>query len=242
MKPSNIPLASRLIVAADFKGENIFLQLIALAKALKGTGVVLKLNSTLRRYGYKIIGQIKDLGLEVFVDLKLNDIPETLAIDGELLSPYSPDFVTVMASAGTRAINGLVKALPATTEVLGVTVLTSMDEGECQSIYGTASLSGVAQGLGKIAIDAGAGGLICSGHEASMFRGNHPEITINCPGIRPQWATVAGDDQRRVMTPAEAIKAGANRIVIGRPITGAKDSKDAVKRTLSEISSALGES
>lgn len=245
--------AERLIVAADFKPDlakfrgRLWVrdQVIKLASSLRGLGVCIKLNSILRAIGYDLIDRIHDAGLDVLVDLKLIDISETLSTDGALLSEAEPELLTVMCSAGLKGLEDLRAVLPE-TEVLGVTVLTSLkDENLSELGYpAQTSVNVVVRALAETAMKAGLGGVICSPKEAEMIRRvmeeqNKLETTINTPGIRPVWSVVKGDDQKRVMTPADAIKAGADRIVVGRPIVQAENPHDAVLRTIEEIVTAL---
>ncbi|MFA7252658.1 MAG: orotidine-5'-phosphate decarboxylase [Candidatus Paceibacterota bacterium] len=240
--------AERLIVAADFKTDSAQFhgrlwvrdQVIRLANELKGTGVYIKVNSILRAVGYDLIDRLHDLDLKVFADLKLNDIPETLATDGELLREARPELLTVMCSTGRTSMEALKKELPE-TEILGVTVLTSLTEEEVRRIY-KASLESVVDGLADLSDISGLDGVISSAREATRLREILSErMTINTPAIRPVWSIVKSDDQnqKRVMTPAEAIKAGADRIVVGRPIVQAEKPYDAVMRTIEEIASAI---
>lgn len=231
----------RLIVAADFRSDNfreIHDDVLTLAEELEGLGVYIKVNSALRAWGYDLIGKMHKQGLRVFADLKLYDIPETLATDGWLLREARPEIVTAACACGARSLTALREALP-NTEILGVTVLTSMDEDEVDVVFGTHTNDAVGC-LAGVAESAGLCGLVCSGHELAYLREHYGDtFTFTVPGIRPAWAQVANDDQRRVMTPAEAIKAGAHRLVIGRPITQAKNPREAVERTLAEIEEAL---
>jgi len=239
--------AERLIVAADFKPDPtkqqgrqwVFYKVLAMADSLKGTGVYLKVNSALRSYGYDLIGEIQLRGLRVFADLKLIDIGETLATDGVLLRQTKPELLTTVCTAGNSALQALKAELP-DTEVLGVTVLTD----ESNRTYGMTGIQAACMMLAAKAVKAGLGGIISSANEAEMVRrvvGTN--MTINTPAIRPKWAMVAGDDQNpaRSRTPAEAIKAGADRIVVGRPIVRAENPRDAVMRTIEEIASAVAE-
>jgi len=125
--------------------------------------------------------------------------------------------------------------------VLGVTVLTSLNEEECQAIFTCSTKAGVLR-FARMAQLAGLDGLISSAQEAEMLK-KRVELVLraNTPGIRPSWSIIDKDDQARVMTPAKAIKAGAKRLVIGRPIITAKDPKEAILRTLEEIEQALEE-
>jgi len=247
MEPTPIRTpAERLIVSADFKAtpehgkEWVREQVLNLADSLTGTGVYLKVNSALRACGYGLIQEIKDRGLLVFADLKLYDISETLATDGALLKEMKPELLTTVCSAGTASLQALNAELP-DTEVLGVTILTSLSETDTMSLYGCSVEEAVLRSA-QIAANAGIGGLVCSPKEVGLLRERFgTSLTINTPGIRPVWSMVANDDQNpdRVMTPAEAIKAGADRIVIGRPILKDSDPRAAVLRTLEEIEVVL---
>ena len=238
--------AERLIVAADFKPDPkqgqgrdwVRGQVLTLAENLKGTGVYLKVNSVLRACGYDLIGKIQRRGLKVFADLKLYDIPETLSTDGLLLDEFRPELMTVVCTAGITAMRTL-KAELSRTEVLGVTVLTSLGNADTQAVF-TCSTEEAVLRLAGWAEDAAIDGLVLSAKEAEMIRANFGVMmTLNTPGIRPEWAIVAGDDQNpeRVMTPAKAIRAGADRIVVGRPIVRAKEPYEAAMRTIEEIAS-----
>lgn len=243
-----LQVAERLIVAADFKLDpkygdgraTVHERVRLLANKLRGTGVIIKVNSALRALGYGLIDELNDRGLKVFADLKLNDIPETLSTDGQLLNEAKPYILTVMCSSGVKAAKAL-KAELADTEVLGVTVLTSFTEDDAQAMF-SCSTEEAAMNFGVIAVDAGLNGLISAPKELEFLRRSFETVfTFNTPAIRPEWSMVKGDDQNpdRVMTPAKAIKAGADRIVVGRPITQADDPYAAVMRTLEEIAQAL---
>lgn len=239
--------SERLIVAADYDPrkvggqKGVFEALNELATQLKGTGVVIKVNSALRVDGYSLILGLHRLGLKVFADLKLCDTPETMETDAALLAEYHPEFVTVMCCAGIDGMRRVQKVLGNGTKVLGVTVLTSLDEEECQAIFTCSTKAGVLR-FARMAQLAGLKDLILSPQEAEMLRKRQElMMSLNTPGIRPGWALVAQDDQQRVMTPAKAIKGGADRIVVGRPITQSKNPVDAVKRTLDEIAQAVAE-
>lgn len=240
----------RLIVAADFKPffapngrEWVRAQVLALADSLYGTGVYLKVNSALRALGYGLIDEIHSRGLRVFADLKLIDIGETLGTDGALLKESKPELLTTMCVSGITAMQALKAELP-DTEVLGVTVLTSLKDADTQAMF-TCSTEEAVMRFAQVAADAGIGGLISSPKEAEALRAKFGMVlSLNTPAIRPTWAIVPGDDQNpeRIMTPTKAIRAGADRIVVGRPITKPPQgvsSRDAVMRTIEEITAAL---
>jgi orotidine-5'-phosphate decarboxylase len=177
--------------------------------------------------------------LNIFADLKLIDIPETLRRDGLFLSELKPELVTVMCVAGEAAMKALKETLPG-TEVLGVTVLTHLSEEDAQVMFNCSVQQGVLR-FANTAKRAGIDGLISSPKEATLLRGAvGDEMTLNTPAIRPAWSIVKNDDQnaKRVMTPADAIRAGADRIVVGRPIIQADNPYDAAMQTIEEIASA----
>jgi len=243
----------RLILPADFKPteggvEGIRRKVLALADAVEGTGVVIKVNSALRACGYSLIKELHDRGVMVMADLKLVDITETMETDAQIIAEYDPELLTVMCCAGIDGMRRVQEAL-GTTEVLGVTVLTSLNEEDCDAIFTCSTKAGVLR-FSRMAQLAGLGGLVLSGAELEVVS-NRKELllSLNTPAIRPAWSVVEGDDQAksRVMTPAKAIIGGADRIVVGRPILGAKPNdkglpqnpREAVERTIAEIAEGL---
>lgn len=242
MKPEE-----RLIVAADFKpskgdgAEFVRSHLLTLAYSLRGTGVIIKINSVLRALGYSIIDELHELGLQVFADLKLVDIPATMEIDGRLLNDYRPEIVTAMCQAGVEGLHVL-NETASYSEVLGVTVLTSLDEEDCQALFTCSSKAGVLR-FARMAQLAGLKGLILSPKENEVIESRRFELSLelNNPGIRPRFAQVEGDDQKRVLSARDAIASGAKRVVVGRPITQAEDPMKAVHMTLDEINQGLAD-
>lgn len=236
--------SERLIVAADYDprkhgGINgVREKVLKLGESLKGLGVIIKVNSVLRACGYDLIDELHELKLRVFADLKLIDIPNTMDTDGAMLAEVKPDLVTVMCCAGIEGMRKTQEAIGGSTEVLGVTVLTSLDEEECQGIFTCSTKAGVLR-FARMAQLAGLGGLILSSQEAEMLKAKQELVlSLNTPGIRPDWGLVKGDDQARVMTPGKAIRAGVKRIVVGRPITQAENPREAAEKTLQEIREA----
>ena len=244
----------RLIVAADFQppahlGRDwVKANVLNLADKLRGTGVVLKVNSALRACGYSLIDEIKSCSLQVFADLKLCDIGATLAIDGSLLKEAKPDIVTAMCTAGTDALLKLRTELSHEIQILGITVLTSLSGDDSKTLFG-ADVGEAVERFAGVAFDGRADGVVCSPKEIEQLReiyyddsdGEGVEhFSLVTPGIRPKWVEVQGDDQNkeRTMTPGDAIRAGADRIVVGRPILQAKDPYAAVMRTIEEIAEA----
>jgi len=237
----NLKAEERLIVAADYKpsecgGVNgAEKKAMELVKALKGTGVYIKVNSLLRALGYGLITRLHDAGLKVFADLKLIDIPNTMSTDTEFLQEVQPEILTVMCCAGIDGMHAVQKLIGKNCEVLGVTVLTSLNEEECQGIFTCSTKAGVLR-LARMAQLAGLGGLILSPKEVGIITNRFElMLSLNTPAIRPEWSLVEEDDQSRITTPSKAFQNGADRIVMGRPIIQAENPRDAVLRSLDEI-------
>lgn len=171
------------------------------------------------RFGRTGVEEIaKRSGREIFLDLKLHDIPNTVAGAVRAVSALQPRFLTVHASGGNEMISAAVQAAGA-IDITAVTILTSLSQENIEDIGFAGEISDVAMGLAARAREAGARAIVCSPHEIVAIRGVvGPGISIITPGIRLEDG---GDDQKRTMTPAQAIAAGANFLVIGRPITGA---------------------
>lgn len=239
-----LPAPQRLIVAADFKPDStgrkgVRKNVMNLAYSLRYTGVIIKVNFALRAAGYDLIDDIHAYGLKVFADLKANDIGETLENDGLLLAEAKPEIVTVMCTSGITGMCRFRAALPE-TEILGVTVLTTLTDADSNAMFCCTTAEGVMK-FSEMAKDAGLDGLISSPAEAEALRVKFGLLmSLNTPGIRPLFAKVKGDDQNpdRVMTPTKAIKAKADRIVVGRPIVEATNPRDATLRILEEIEAA----
>jgi orotidine-5'-phosphate decarboxylase len=157
--------------------------------------------------------------LDLFLDVKLHDIPATVGGAAGALRPLQPKYLTVHASGGPAMIEAAVKALP-DTRITAVTVLTSLGSDELHAL-GWSAESMVVH-LARSAVEAGARAIVCSPQEVAAVRAEVPsDITLITPGIRP--ADTARDDQKRIATPQDALAWGADLLVIGRPITGAPD-------------------
>lgn len=164
--------------------------------------------------------------IRLFLDLKLHDIPNTVGKASFALEELAPFFLTVHASGGREMISAAVAALPQ-TRITAVTVLTSLDEENINDLGFAGSIGETVENLAKIAIEAGARALVTSPHEVERLRQLFPTITLITPGIR--LSTDGGDDQRRIMTPQDAVKAGSDYLVIGRPITAAESPAQTAK-------------
>ena len=168
--------------------------------------------------GVRAITENSDV--KIFLDLKLHDIPNTVAHAASSAAQLKPLFLTVHASGGSEMIKAAVKAAPE-TKITAVTILTSLSEVDVKNIGFAKDALSSATNLAQLAVAAGAGAIVCSPLETASIRsavGN--ETLIITPGVRP-LSMVGKDDQTRTMTPSQAIDAGANFVVIGRPITSA---------------------
>lgn len=165
--------------------------------------------------------ELAELGLPIFLDLKLHDIPNTVAKSIQALAPITPAVLTVHAAGGRAMLEDAKAAAPADTKVVAVTVLTSLDGEDLAAIGVETDSHRQVERLAALARDAGLDGIVCSGNEVASARKRWKDGFFVVPGIRPNNAHVG--DQKRVMTPRGAIDAGASILVIGRPITGAGD-------------------
>jgi orotidine-5'-phosphate decarboxylase len=170
-------------------------------------------------HGYEGIAAIqRETGAEIFLDLKLHDIPHTVSKAASVVASLKPRFLTVHASGGAAMIAGAVSAV-SSTSITAVTILTSLSEEDLTEIGFQGTALSAAQGLAAVAVKAGATSIVCSPHEIAGIRQRVGDaVTIITPGVRPADEN-SGDDQKRTMTPTEAISLGANFLVIGRPIT-----------------------
>jgi orotidine-5'-phosphate decarboxylase len=174
---------------------------------------------TYLRDGEAAIDAVRATDCALFLDLKLHDIPNTVAGAARSIARFRPDFLTVHALGGAEMIQAAAEALP-DTRVTAVTILTSMDEAALRSIGIAGDPIEAALRLAVLAVGAGARAIVCSPLEVAAIRAAVPaDIVLITPGVRPAGADAG--DQRRIATPAQAIADGADLVVIGRPITGA---------------------
>ncbi|CAA7619506.1 Orotidine 5'-phosphate decarboxylase [Magnetospirillum sp. LM-5] len=227
-------------VAVDTTNIN---QAVALATSLKGLVGGVKLGLEFFSVnGPAGIEAVAGLGMPVFLDLKLHDIPNTVAGAMKGVARLAPRLTTIHASGGLAMMKAAVDMAreeaarvgrPA-AKVLAVTILTSIDQAAMAAIgYGGSVLDQVKR-LADLAEQAGIDGLVCSPHEVAALRAQvRKETVLVVPGIRPTWAEAG--DQKRIMTPSEARAQGADILVIGRPITGAADPAAAARRIAEEL-------
>lgn len=175
----------------------------------------------------------------IFLDLKLHDIPNTVAGAVRALLPLEPAILTVHASGGGAMMRAAAEAASeagaSRPKIVGVTILTSLDDSDLARMGWEMEVSDAVRRLAGEARENGLDGVVCSPHEAARLRADQgPDFLLVVPGIRPSWA--ASGDQKRIMTPGEAAQAGADVLVVGRPITGADDPVDAARRIAADIS------
>ncbi|MSO98382.1 MAG: orotidine-5'-phosphate decarboxylase [Rhodospirillaceae bacterium] len=181
-------------------------------------------------------------GLPLFLDLKFHDIPNTVAGAVKSVVPLKPFMINVHANGGRAMMQAAAKAAHEAAQthlvdrplVIGVTVLTSMDDNDLREVGVSESTLDNVRRLAELAKISGLDGVVCSPHEAAALRRDlGPNFKLITPGVRPAWA--AANDQKRAMTPAEAVASGADYVVIGRPITAASDQAAAAKRIVLEL-------
>ncbi len=223
----------KLIVALDLPDRATAL---TVAKQVVGFAGTLKVGLELfTRCGPSIIEAIKALEVKVFLDLKFHDIPNTVAGAVRSACELEVDYLTLHLGGGPAMVEAAAQAAAEQLILLGVTVLTSADRETLEATgVGAKAVEDQVLRLAKIGFHNGIHGLVASPHEAALLRQifgqQFPLIT---PGVRPQGSSVG--DQKRVMTPADALEAGASQIVVGRPITAADDPAAAAARILSEL-------
>lgn len=184
------------------------------------------------------IAAVQELGLPIFLDLKFHDIPNTVAGAVREAARLGVAMLTLHAAGGRAMLEAAVEAASAATVkpwLLGVTVLTSLDAHDLAELGARETPGEQALRLGRLALAAGLDGLVCSPHEIGVLReafGRAPKLVV--PGLRPR---ASGDDQKRTMTPAEALAMGADILVVGRPITGAASPAEAAMAIVASLPS-----
>jgi orotidine-5'-phosphate decarboxylase len=233
--------AERIIVALDGMAPEQALEFAAGVEGLRWVKVGLEL---FVQAGPEVVAQLRDQGLRVFLDLKFHDIPATMAGACRRAAALGAELITVHACAGSEALKAAQAAAeegaqgagqPAPT-LLAVTVLTSWEEQHLQrELAISQDIAERVSALAQLSATAGIGGCVCSPLEVAALRAQSPEpFALVTPGIRPKGAAVG--DQARVMGPAEAMAAGASKLVIGRPITKAEDPSAAFAACCEELS------
>lgn len=185
----------------------------------------------------------EESGAGIFLDLKLHDIPATVGRAVERMATMGVDFTTVHCGEGPSMLRAAVAAAEDRVGILGVTVLTSVSAGDLADAGFQGDLAAPNRMVdlrAAQAFTAGCAGVVCSGKECGGVKARFGQNFVTMvPGIRPDWDGVSAQDQRRVTTPGAAIAAGADYLVVGRPIRDAADPVDAAKRIVAEIADAL---
>ncbi len=173
----------------------------------------------------------------LFLDLKFHDIPNTVAGAVRSAAALEADLLTIHLGGGGRMIAAAAAEAPAGTLILGVSVLTSSDEGTLRETGVADTVNAQVLRLARLGVENGLRGIVASPHETAPLRREFGRaLTIVTPGVRPAWS--GGDDQRRTMTPSEAVRAGSDYLVIGRPITASADPREAAARIIEELADA----
>jgi len=196
-------------------------------------------------HGPDMLASIREAGdAGVFLDLKLHDIPATVQRALLAASLHGPEFVTVHCDEGEEVLKDFAGKNPGNTKILGITVLTSLNRKKLKALgYANKYIEDISSLVllrARMAKAAGCHGVVCSGLEVAMIkREMGADLITVTPGIRPAWSVIDQDDQKRIVTPGNAVKNGAHYVVIGRPIRDAKVPADAAKRIEDEIAAAL---
>ena len=227
----------RLIVALDFPSAHDAIDFIdRLEGACRWFKVGLEL---FLAAGGAIVQTLRSRGYSVFLDLKFHDIPNTVASAVRSVGPLGAELLTVHASGGPAMLAAAAEAaagLALPPRLLAVTVLTSMDRAQLAATGSLRSPEEEVLLLARMAFASGIHGFVCSPEESASLRSALPESLLVTPGIRPAGA--GAGDQKRIATPAAALAAGANYLVVGRPITQAKNPTEAARAILAEMNAS----
>ncbi len=233
-----IPARDRIIVACDvpdLKG------LATLLDRLEGRPSFYKVGLELFvAEGERAIEAVRKRGGHIFLDLKLHDIPETVARAVQSARRIEAELLTVHTSGGYEMMSRAAEAAAGQIKILGVTVLTSLAQDDLHAEGIEQSIPEMVRARARIAAKAGISGLVCSPHEIDAARNAAPDMLIVVPGIRP--ATGAGSaagDQKRVATPESAIRNGADYLVVGRPLRDAPEPAKTFDALVGEVGAAL---
>ncbi len=230
----------RIIIALDVKDKDEAAAVVSGLKDARTFKIGLELFTA---EGPALFKKLKVLRKDIFLDLKLHDIPNTVAGAARSAVRHGVQMMTIHTSGGREMMARAAEAARETAEaeklpkplLLGVTVLTSLKAAELDEIGMDPDVAAQVLRLAGLAKAAGMDGVVCSPQEIEIVRKEFGrELLVVTPGIRPVWA--ASQDQKRIMTPAEAVAKGADYLVIGRPITGAPSPADAFRRIVEEIS------
>lgn len=233
-------LAKKIIVALDVNTKDEAFSLIRQLEGVEIFKVGLKLFTA---EGPSLLEEIRALGKKAFLDLKLHDIPNTVAGAAKMATRHGVHMLTLHASGGREMMEKAVESASQEAEkenrakpiLLAVTVLTSLKSEHLEEIGMTADPGRQVLRLANLARESGVEGVVCSPQEIEMVKRElRSDFLVIAPGIRPSWS--AAQDQKRIMTPSQAIQKGADYMVIGRPITQAPSPHEAFLKILEELS------
>jgi len=224
-----------IIVALDYPSRDAALRL---ARQLDPAQCRVKVGKELfTRCGPAVVEDLQALGFEVFLDLKFHDIPNTTAMAVKAAAELGVWMVNVHCSGGLRMLTAcreeLDKSSSARPLLIGVTVLTSMEQSDLAGIGLDVAPAEQVMRLAGLAAQAGLDGLVCSAQEATALKAAHAGLQLVTPGIRP--AGTAADDQKRILTPEQALAAGSDYLVIGRPVSQADNPAVAVAAIVASL-------
>ena len=193
------------------------------------------------REGPDILKLIKDhSSAEIFLDLKLHDIPATVRGALRSVAKLGVKYITIHSTEGEAILETSKEVKDSGLEVLAVTILTSMGETQLHDLGSNLKVGDVVLDRAFRARQSGCAGIICSGEEIALVKQKCGDIfKVVVPGIRPEWSQIASDDQKRITTPRKAIQAGADLIVVGRPIRDAVDPEKAARKIVAEIEESV---
>ena len=233
-----IPARERVIVALDVPDHA---SLTTLLDRLDGRPAFYKVGLELFvAEGERAIEMVRGRGGRVFLDLKLHDIPETVARAVASAARVEAELLTVHTSGGYEMLSRAAQAAAEKVKILGVTVLTSLAEDDLRAEGIEQTIPEMVRARARVAARAGIAGLVCSPHEIQAARGAAPGLLIVVPGIRPAvGAGAVKGDQKRVATAGQAIANGADYLVVGRPIRDAADPAAAFESAVAEVSAAV---
>ena len=231
-------MKSKIFVALDVETKEKALEIVG---DLKGLGACFKIGKQLfTSTGPELVREIVGMGEDVFLDLKYHDIPNTVAKAGVAAAELGVKIFNVHASGGRKMMEAVRSEMDKLTNpplVLAVTILTSLGEDDIREVGFDRSIPEQIAKLAKLAKDSGMDGVVASPLEIELIRETcGKDFKILTPGIRPAFAAV--NDQKRIATPAEALRKGADYLVIGRPITAAENRREAFLKILEECKNA----
>lgn len=232
MNSPSADLARKMIVALDVPSRRDATRLV---EQLSSRVSIFKIGLQLfTAEGPEVVRAVRDTGARIFLDLKLHDIPNTVARTVEAIGALGVEMTTIHLCGGRAMIEAAVAARGDDLTLIGVTVLTSVDQTGLRETGVEGELPRQVERLARLGVESGVRAFVASSREVKMLREQFgPEVKLVIPGVRPSWSET--NDQKRVMTPAEALQAGADYLVIGRPVTAHRDPAEAMARICDDL-------